>query len=71
MITKILALPGQATAALLASQGRLSYRRMLVFGVACALLWKGVIPPEAWLWVAVAYIGGDALEKAAGAIRGV
>ena len=69
MMTKILEAPGRAASALLSSQSRLSYRRLLVFGMACLFVSRGTIPADAWLAVAVAYIGGDALVRAAGAWR--
>jgi hypothetical protein len=69
MIDKITQAPGKAIAALLGSQSRLSYRRLLVFGVACMFVTKDIIPADAWLMVAVAYIGGDAIVRAASAFR--
>jgi len=56
--------------ALLGSQERLSYRRLLVLLLATGLLaWTSRLDAETWLWVALAYIGGDVLEKVAGIVR--
>lgn len=38
---------------------RLSYRRLLAFGVATWLLVAGHITPEHWLTVAVVFIGAE------------
>lgn len=53
----------RAVQALLGVSTRLSYRRLLAWAVACALLLVGRITEDAWLWVTIAYIGGEALER--------
>jgi hypothetical protein len=51
--------------ALLAVQGRVSYRRLLAWTTATVLLATGHL--DAWAWVAVTgvFIGGDAAERVA------
>ena len=65
----------KAFAALFSSQSRISYRRLLVFAVAPALLLMptaaggSVIDAMTWAYVALAYIAGDSAEKALAALR--
>ena len=65
----------KAFAALFSSQSRISYRRLLVFAVATALLLMptaaggSVIDAMTWAYVALAYIAGDSAEKALAALR--
>ena len=64
-----------AIGALFSSQSRISYRRLLVFAVATALLLMptaaggSVIDSMTWAYVALAYIAGDSAEKALAALR--
>lgn len=58
-----------AGAALFHAQTRLSYRRLLVLAVGTGLLFSEHIESGDWLYLAIAYIGSDAAEKALGALR--
>ena len=64
-----------AIGALFSSQSRISYRRLLVFAVATALLLMptaaggSVIDAMTRAYVALAYIAGDSAEKAISALR--
>ena len=49
---------------------RISYRRLLAFGAACAMLWAGKLDSEQWCWVAIAFIAGEAAPKILGAVKG-
>ena len=53
----------RAVLALLGSQERLSYRRLLVFATATCLLLAQRLDAQTWLYVALAYLGVDAAEK--------
>lgn len=44
----------------------LSWRRLMVFAVACGFAWHGRIGEWAWVAVAVAFIGGEVLRNAGG-----
>lgn len=50
--------------------GRVSWRRLLVFAASCGLLWLDKIDQDTWLWVAVAFIGGESAVRLAEAARG-
>ena len=50
---------------LLDSQERISYRRLLVWASATALLACGHLDPWAWVAVAGLYIAGDSAERVA------
>ena len=53
---------------LFSSQSRISYRRIMVFAVATALLFTTAIDADIWCYVALAYIAGDSAEKALAAL---
>jgi len=55
--------------ALFGSQSRLSYRRLLVFGIGTYFVMLGTIESSDWLYLALAYIGSDAAEKTISAFR--
>lgn len=55
--------------ALLDRAGRLSYRRLLVFLAATALLLSGHLDEGYWTAVAVSFVGASGLEAAAKASR--
>lgn len=55
--------------ALFGTQGRLSYRRLLVFGIGTYFMTTGAIESADWLYLALAYIGSDAAEKTISAFR--
>lgn len=48
---------------------RLSYRRLLVLALATGLLTAGYITSDHWTLLAAVFVGGEAFEKAAGAMR--
>ena len=41
---------------------KISYRRMLAWGVGTALCYTGKIGDEAWMWVTIAFIAGEAAK---------
>ena len=49
--------------ALLASQTRISYRRMTAFAVACAFLLTGHLTSGDWVYICIAFIAGEAAPK--------
>ena len=55
--------------ALFGSQSRLSYRRRLVFGVGTCFCLSGILASDEWLYLALAYIGGDSAQKAISVFR--
>jgi hypothetical protein len=54
---------------LFGSQSRLSYRRLLVFGVGTGFCLSGLLASDEWLYLALAYIGGDSAQKAISVFR--
>tara|TARA_R100001129_G_scaffold124072_1_gene86562 strand:+ start:1008 stop:1202 length:195 start_codon:yes stop_codon:yes gene_type:complete len=48
---------------LLASQTRISYRRMTAFAVACAFLMTGHLESADWVYICIAFIAGEAAPK--------
>ena len=44
------------------SELRLSYRRLLAWGVGTALCYYEKIGDEAWMWVTIAFIAGEAAK---------
>ena len=53
------------------SAERISYRRLLVFVSACGLLVADKLDGDQWVYVAIAYIAGQAASAAMSAFRGV
>jgi len=53
---------------LFCSQKRVSWRRLAVLALGSGLLIAGLLASEQWLYLALAYIGGDSFEKAMAAI---
>lgn len=51
-------------------ESRVSWRRLLVYASSCGLLWVDKIDQDTWLWVAVAFIGGESAVRLAEAARG-
>ena len=49
---------------------RISYRRLMAFGAACALLWAGKLDGDQWVYVTIAFIAGQAAPKILGAVKG-
>ena len=49
---------------------RISYRRLLVFGIATGLLLVEKLDSELWVYVAIAYIAGQAAPAMAKALKG-
>lgn len=49
---------------------RWSYRRLLAFAVATALLLAGQLSEGAWTTIALAFIGGESVVRAVAAGRG-
>lgn len=49
---------------------RISWRRLFAFAVATALLERGTITEEAWVMVAIAFIGGEVLQRLAATAYG-
>jgi len=41
---------------------KISYRRMLAWSVGTGLCWAGKIGDEAWMWVTIAFIAGEAAQ---------
>ena len=41
---------------------KISYRRMLAWGVGTGLCWAGKIGDDAWMWVTIAFIAGEAAK---------
>lgn len=58
------------TALLSMLDSRISWRRLLVFAASSALLWVDKIDQDTWLWVAIAFIGGESAVRLAEAARG-
>ena len=54
---------------LFGSQSRLSYRRLLVFGIGTWFCISGLLASDEWLYLALAYIGGDSAQKAISVFR--
>ena len=54
---------------LFGSQSRLSYRRLLVFGIGTGFCVSGLLASDEWLYLALAYIGGDSAQKAISVFR--
>ena len=52
------------------STDRISYRRLLVFVSACALLVAEKLDGDQWVYVAIAYIAGQAAPAAMKALKG-
>ena len=48
---------------LLASQTRISYRRMTAFAVACTFLLTGHLTSGDWVYICIAFIAGEAAPK--------
>ena len=48
---------------------RISYRRLLVFASACGLLLVDKLTGDQWVYVAIAYIAGQAMPAAMKAIK--
>tara|TARA_Y100001938_G_scaffold16669_1_gene20566 strand:- start:1058 stop:1249 length:192 start_codon:yes stop_codon:yes gene_type:complete len=49
---------------------RISYRRLMVFGAACGLLMVDKLSSENWVWIACAFIGGEALQRSMASLKG-
>ena len=49
---------------------RISYRRLMTFAAASALLLSGQLDGDQWVYVAIAFIAGEAAPKMAAAFRG-
>ena len=49
---------------------RISYRRLMAFGAATALIWMGRIDADAWVYVCIAFIAGEAAPKMMSALKG-
>lgn len=45
-------------------------KKLMVFGIACFLVWLGSINGSEWVEIAKIYIGGQAIVDTAKAIRG-
>jgi len=41
---------------------KISYRRLLAWGVGTALVFYGKIGDEAWMWVTIAFIAGESAK---------
>lgn len=41
---------------------KISYRRMLAWSVGTSLVWAEKIGDEAWMWVTIAFIAGEAAK---------
>ena len=52
------------------STARISYRRLLVFVSACGLLIADKLDGDQWVYVALAYIAGQAMPAAMSALKG-
>ena len=52
------------------STDRISYRRLLVFVSACGLLIADKLDGDQWVYVAIAYIAGQAMPAAMSALKG-
>jgi len=48
---------------------RISYRRLLVFACACGLLLAEKLNGDQWVYVAIAYIAGQAMPAAMSAFK--
>ena len=51
------------------STDRISYRRLMTFVAASGLLYVGKLDGEQWVYVAIAYIAGQAAPRMAAALR--
>ena len=52
------------------STERISYRRLLVFVAACGLLIAEKLDGDQWVYVAIAYVAGQAMPAAMSAFKG-
>ena len=55
---------------LFSAHERISYRRLMVFCSACALLFADKLTGDQWVLVAVSFIAGEAAPKMAAAFKG-
>ena len=56
---------GSGLFALIDSQRKVSYRRLVVFVVSVVLLLTGSIGEETWLWVALTYVASEGAQAIA------
>ena len=49
---------------------RISYRRLMAFGAACAMLWAGKLDSEQWVLVCCCFIAGETAPKILSAFKG-
>jgi hypothetical protein len=45
---------------LLHPEKKISYRRLLAWSVGTWMCWEGRVGDEAWMWVTIAFIAGEA-----------
>jgi len=64
-MSAVLAWLKSAGFALVDSQRKVSYRRLLVFIVATVLLALGYVGEDAWLWLALGYVATEGAQRLA------
>ncbi len=55
---------------LFSAHERISYRRLMVFAASCGLLWADKLTGNDWVYIAVAFIAGEAGPRMCAALKG-